>query len=49
MHVVEFNDHFLAPLLEKASLENKSIFLLGDFNIDLLKSDSDNDVSEFLF
>ena len=32
-----FNSKFLSPLLQTASKENKSIILLGDFNIDLLK------------
>ena len=40
MAVGDFNTSFLLPLLVKASLENKEIYLLGDFNIDLLKPDS---------
>ena len=32
----EFNDYYLNNLLDKLSKENKTVFLLGDFNIDLL-------------
>ena len=48
MSVEEFNDEYILPLLEKASKENKPLILLGDFNINLLKSDTDNSVSNFL-
>ena len=48
MPIDEFNDEFLLPLLEKASKENKKLILLGDFNINLLKSDTENAVSNFL-
>lgn len=44
----EFNTLFLAPLLHKANVEGKAIFLLGDFNCDLLKCDSDTEVQQFL-
>ena len=36
--VDDFND-FLEKLLDKISTENKDVFLLGDYNMDLLKSD----------
>ena len=48
MSIDEFNEVFLLPLLEKASKENKPLILLGDFNINLLKSDTDNFISHFL-
>ncbi|XP_057308206.1 uncharacterized protein LOC130646085 [Hydractinia symbiolongicarpus] len=48
MSVDEFNNQFLMPLLEKASSENKPIFLLGDFNIDLLMSESVKEVSDYI-
>ena len=35
MDVLEFNNH-LNQMLEKVSKERKQIFLLGDFNINLL-------------
>ena len=36
MNINEFNDDYLNELLNKLSKENKTIFLLGDFNINLL-------------
>ena len=44
----EFNDKYLKPLSEKLIGENKEVTLLGDFNIDLLKCDSNKNVSDFL-
>ena len=35
----EFNDYYINNLLYKPSKENKTDFLLGDFNIDLLNYD----------
>ena len=32
----------LGPCMEKLSFENKELYLLGDYNIDLLKTDDDN-------
>ena len=32
----EFNNHVLSPMLEKVSFENKEVYLMGDFNINLL-------------
>ena len=49
MPIEEFNEEYILPLLEKASKENKPLILLGDFNINLLKSDSDNSVSNFFY
>ena len=37
MNINEFNDDYLNEFLDKLSKENKTIFLLGDFNISLLK------------
>jgi len=44
----EFNASYLTPLLHKANTEGKKIFLLGDFNCDLLKSETNSEVSNFL-
>ena len=44
----EFNDKYLKPLSEKLISENKEVILLGDFNIDLLKCDSNKNNSDFL-
>ena len=40
MEVTEFNDVFLQNILEKLSYENKEIIVMDDFNIDILKHDS---------
>ena len=44
----EFNDTYLQNTLEKLSYENKDIILMGDFNIDILKYDTNNDSAAFL-
>ena len=44
----EFNEKYLKPFSEKLVSENKEVILLGDFNIDLLKCDPDENVSDFL-
>ena len=43
MDSTEFNDVYLHDVLEKLSNENKTVVLMGNFNIDLLKYDSDID------
>ena len=48
MQQSEFNDDYLKPLSETLISENKEVMLLGDFNIDLLKCDSNKKVSDFL-
>ena len=48
-NIDEFNTNYLRPLLQKLSNESsKNIFLLGDFNIDLLKFNSCSSVCNFL-
>ena len=47
MELSEFNSDYLAKLLEKLSLENKTIVLLGKFNVNLLKYTNSN-ISNFL-
>ena len=42
-----FNEEYWEPLMESISAENKKIFLAGDFNIDLMKTDDDTDTSYF--
>ena len=39
MNLNEFNDNYLNILLQKISKEKKNLFLLGDFNVVLLKYD----------
>ena len=48
MDLDEFNDNYLNTLLKKISKENKSVFLLGDFNVGLLKYDKHAQTNEFL-
>ena len=48
MNINEFNDDCLNELLDKLSKENKTIFLLGDFNINLLNYDIYPPTNEFL-
>ena len=44
-----FNEIYLQSLLENLSKENKkNILIAGDFNMNLLNADSDNDVYEYL-
>ena len=49
LHIDDFNSNHISPLLHKLSKEtSKQIFLLGDFNIDLLKYESSQIVNSFL-
>ena len=41
--IKDFTNIHLEPILHKISLENKQCILMGDFNVDLLKSDINND------
>ena len=45
----EFNEEYLKHLSEKLIDENKKVVLLGDFNIDLLKFDSNKNVFEIIY
>ena len=48
MEISDFNKYYLSNLIETLSLENKKIVLLGDFNVDWLKYDSNHDIFDFL-
>ena len=48
MNLDEFNDIYFNPLLDTISKESKLIFLLRDFNVDLLKNDDHAPSNEFL-
>ena len=48
MEVTEFNEVFLQIIHEQLSYENKEIIVMGDFNIDILKYDSDCGSATFL-
>ena len=48
-NIDDFNSNYLRPILHKLSKESsKKIFLLGDFNIDLLKFNSCSSICNFL-
>ena len=45
----DFTDEFISPLLLKLQKESsKGIFLLGDFNIDLLKYEISDSINNFI-
>ena len=48
MDLNEFNDYYLYELLHKLSSENKSVILLGNFNVDIMKCDNHHSTNEFL-
>ena len=48
MNLNEFNNNYLNILLQKISKEKKNVFLLGDFNVDLLKYDKHAGTNEFI-
>lgn len=43
-----FNEDYLEPRLEKLNTEKKNLILVGDFNINLLNYDCNNDTNDFL-
>ena len=48
MDLADFNCNYLNKLLENTSKEQKSIFLLGDFNVNLLNYNEHNETNESL-
>ena len=48
MSVEKFNENYLTPLLKKITFENKNIFLTGDYNINLLNTETDEATASFL-
>ena len=47
MDVSDFNKNYLNTLLDKLSIENKQVFLLGDFNVNLLNYNDHQPTNEF--
>ena len=45
--LTDFAEKYLEPILHKVSKEKKECVLMGDFNVDLLKSTGDNAASMF--
>ena len=48
MDLTDFNCNYLNKLSENISKEQKSVFLLGDFNVNLLNYNENNQTNEFL-
>ena len=48
VYLNNFNNHYLNLLLAKLSKEKKTVFLLGDFNVDLSKYEQHSLTNEFL-
>ena len=48
MNITEFNDDYLNELFDKLSQESKTIFILGNVNINLLNYDIHPPTNEFL-
>ena len=48
MDLADFNCNYLNKLLENTSKEQKSIFLLGDFNVNLLNYNEHNETNEIV-
>ena len=48
MDLADFNSNYLNKLLENISKEQKYMFLLGDFNVNLLNYNEHNQTNEFL-
>ena len=48
MDLTDYNCNYLNKLLENISKEQKSIFLLGDFNVNLLNYNEHNQTNGFL-
>ena len=48
MNLNEFGEFFLNNYLDKLSEENNTVFLFGDFTINILNYDKHNSTNEFL-
>ena len=48
MNAEEFNNEFMNPILEKITNENKEVYIMGDFNINLLNYETNKQTSGFL-
>ena len=46
--IQEFTNDFICLLLEKLLIEKKEVILMGDYNINIINSDVDNQTSGFL-
>ena len=48
MNLTDFHCNYLNKLLENIAKEQKPVFLLGDFNVNLLNYNEHNHTNEFL-
>ena len=48
MELSKFNSNYFTNLLDTLSSENKTVVLLGDFNVDLLKYDQNSNISDLI-
>ena len=48
MDVTDFNNNLRKNLLKKINQEQKSVFFLRDFNVDLMHYNEHNPINEFL-
>ena len=48
IELTDFNNNYLNKLLENISKDQKSIFLRGDFNVNLLNYNEHNPTNKFL-
>ena len=48
MNLNEFNNNYLSIPLQNSSYEKKNVFLLGDFNVDLLLYDKHAGTNEII-
>ena len=47
MELADFNCNYLNKLLENTSKEQKFVFLLGDFNVNLFNYNEHNETNQF--
>ena len=45
--IPQFTDDYLEPLLDKIAKEDKTCSIMGDFNIDLLKSETHDEIANY--
>ena len=47
MNLSDFNSNYLKNILDKLSIENKNVYLLGDFNVDLMNIENNPIISNY--
>ena len=46
--ISEFTNDFINPLLEKLATEKKELIVMGDYSINILNCNSNNETSDFI-